>query len=219
MTVIAAGLTAFYSWRLVLKPLVGEPHDRAYYEAAHESPIWMLIPIGVLAAGSIFAGFPFKEVFAGSSVDEFFRESLKMHPHTIEDMVTIPEWIIVLPTVLMAIGVYISYLFYIRRAYMPVELARQHQMPYEFLLNKRYFDELYELIFVRLTKCLGRFLWKFGDGHVVGSFGPDGVSARVLDVTRNVVKLQTGYVHHYAFAMLIGVTGLITWFMFGVGGR
>ncbi|MCK1490033.1 hypothetical protein IVB14_06225 [Bradyrhizobium sp. 180] len=200
MTVIAAGLTAFYSWRLVLKTLVGGSHDRVHYEAAHESPIWMLIPIGVLAAGSIFAGFPFKEVFAGSSVDELFRESLKMHPHTIEDMVTIPEWIIVLPTVLMAIGVYISY-------------------AYEFLLKKRYFDELHELIFVRLTKCVGRFPWKFGEGYVVGGFGPDGVSARVLDVTRNVVKLQTGYIYHHAFAMLIGVAGLITWFMFGVGGR
>jgi NADH-quinone oxidoreductase subunit L len=219
MTVIAAGLTAFYSWRLMFKTFFGEPHDQAHYEAAHESPIWMLIPIGVLAAGSIFAGFPFKELFAGNSVDEFFRESLKMHPHIIEDMETIPEWIKVLPTILMAIGAYVSYVFYIRRPYMPVELARQHRMLYEFLLNKWYFDELYDLIFVRPTKWLGRFLWKFGDGYVIDGFGPDGVSARVLDVTRNVVKLQTGYLYHYAFAMLIGVAGLITWFMFGVGGQ
>jgi NADH-quinone oxidoreductase subunit L len=219
MTVIAAGLTSFYSWRLVFKTFFGEPHNQEHYEAAHESPIWMLIPIGVLAAGSILAGFPFKELFAGNSVDEFFRESLKMHPHIIEDMETIPEWIKVLPTVLMAIGAYVSYVFYIRRPYMPVELARQHQMLYQFLLNKWYFDELYDLIFVRPTKWLGRFLWKFGDGYVIDGFGPDGVSARVLDVTRNVVKLQTGYLYHYAFAMLIGVAGLITWFMFGVGGQ
>jgi NADH-quinone oxidoreductase subunit L len=219
MTVIAAGLTAFYSWRLMFKTFFGEPHDREHYEAAHESPIWMLIPIGVLAAGSILAGFPFKELFAGNGVDEFFRESLKMHPHIIEDMEGIPEWIKVLPTVSMAIGAYIAYVFYIRRPYMPVELARQHQGLYQFLLNKWYFDELYDLIFVRPTKWLGRFLWKFGDGYVIDGFGPDGVSARVLDVTRNVVKLQTGYLYHYAFAMLIGVAGLITWFMFGVGGQ
>jgi NADH-quinone oxidoreductase subunit L len=219
MTVVAAGLTAFYSWRSIFKTFFGQPHDQAHYEAAHESPMTMLIPIGVLAAGSIFAGFPFKELFAGGSVDEFFRGSLKMHPHIIEDMETIPEWIKVLPTVLMVIGLYISYVFYIRRPHLPVELGRRHRMLYEFLLNKWYFDELYDLIFVRPTKWLGRFLWKFGDGYVIDGFGPDGVSARVLDVTRNVVKLQTGYVYHYAFAMLIGVAGLITWFMFGVGGQ
>ncbi len=100
-----------------------------------------------------------------------------------------------------------------------VELAPQHQMLYEFPLNKWYFDELYDQIFVRPTKWLGRFLWNFGGGYVIDGFGPDGVSARVLDVTPNVVKLQTTYIYHYAFAMLIGVAGLITWFMFGVGGR
>jgi NADH-quinone oxidoreductase subunit L len=219
MTVIAAGLTSFYSWRLIFKTFFGEPYDHEHFEAAHESPLWMLIPIGVLAAGSIFAGFPFREIFAGNSVDEFFRESVKMHPHIIEDMEGIPEWIKFLPTVMMAVGAYVSYIFYIRRPYIPVDLARQHGMLYQFLLNKWYFDELYDLIFVRPTKWLGRFLWKVGDGYIIDGFGPDGVSARVLDVTRNVVKLQTGYLYHYAFAMLIGVAGLITWFMFGVGGQ
>jgi NADH-quinone oxidoreductase subunit L len=219
MTVIAAGLTAFYSWRLIFKTFFGEPHDHEHYEAAHESPLWMLVPIGVLAAGSIFAGFPFKELFAGNSVEEFFRESLKMHPHIIEDMETIPEAIKLLPTLMMVIGVYVAYVFYIRRPYIPVELARQHRMLYQFLLNKWYFDELYDLIFVRPAKWVGRFLWKVGDGYIIDGFGPDGVSARVLEVTRNVVKLQTGYLYHYAFAMLIGVAGLITWFMFGVGGQ
>jgi NADH-quinone oxidoreductase subunit L len=219
MTVVAAGLTAFYSWRLIFKTFHGEPHDLEHYEAAHEAPLWMLIPIGILAAGSLLAGFPFKELFAGHGVEEFFRESVKMNPHIIEDMHQIPAAIAYLPTIMMAIGAYVSYVFYIRRPYMPVELARQHQMLYQFLLNKWYFDELYDLIFVRPTKWLGRFLWKFGDGYVIDGFGPDGVSKRVLDVTRNVVKLQTGYLYHYAFAMLIGVAGLITWFMFGLGGQ
>jgi NADH-quinone oxidoreductase subunit L len=219
MTVIAAGLTAFYSWRLIFKTFHGEPHDQEHYEAAHESPMTMLIPIGILAAGAILAGFPFKELFAGPGVEDFFRESLKMHPGIIEEMEKIPESIKLLPTAMMAIGFVVSWLFYIRRPYMPVELARQHQMLYQFLLNKWYFDELYDLIFVRPTKWLGRFLWKFGDGYIIDGFGPDGVSARVLDVTRRVVKLQTGYLYHYAFAMLIGVAGLITWFMFGMGGQ
>ncbi len=219
MTVIAAGLTSFYSWRLIFKTFHGEPHDQHHYEAAHESPLWMLIPIGILAAGSILAGFPFKELFAGHGVGEFFRESLKMNPHIIDEMHHIPKAIAWLPTVMMVIGLYISYLFYIRRPYLPVELANQHQMLYRFLLNKWYFDELYDFIFVRPAKRIGYFLWKKGDGYVIDGFGPDGVSARVLDVTRNVVKVQTGYLYHYAFAMLIGVAGLITWFMFGLGGQ
>jgi NADH-quinone oxidoreductase subunit L len=217
MTVFAALLTSFYSWRLIFKTFFGEPHDQEHYEAAHEAPLWMLIPIGVLAAGSILSGFPFKELFAGHGVEEFFRDSVKMHPHIIEDMHHIPEAIAYLPTVMMVIGAYISYVFYIRRPYLPVELARQQPLLYQFLLNKWYFDELYELIFVRPAKWIGYQFWKKGDGFVIDGFGPDGVSARVLDITRNVVKIQTGYLYHYAFAMLIGVAGLITWFMFGLG--
>jgi NADH-quinone oxidoreductase subunit L len=219
MTVVAAGLTSFYSWRLIFKTFHGEPHDLEHYEAAHEAPMWMLIPIGVLAAGSILAGFPFKELFAGHGVEEFFRESLRMNPQIIEEMHHIPETIAFLPTAMMALGFVVSWLFYIRRPYLPVELARQHQMLYQFLLNKWYFDELYDFLLVRPAIWLGRFLWKKGDGFVIDGFGPDGVSARVLDVTRNVVRLQTGYLYHYAFAMLIGVAGLITWFIFGVGGQ
>ena len=219
MTVVAAGLTSFYSWRLIFKTFHGQPHDQAHYEAAHESPIWMLIPIGILAAGSILSGFPFKELFAGHGIEEFFRESVRMNPHIIEDMHHIPETIAFLPTLMMALGFVVAWLFYIRRPYIPVELANQHQMLYQFLLNKWYFDELYDLIFVRPTKWIGRFLWKKGDGYVIDGFGPDGVSASVLDITRNVVKLQTGYLYHYAFAMLMGAAGLITWFMFGFGGQ
>jgi NADH-quinone oxidoreductase subunit L len=219
MTVVAAGLTSFYSWRLIFKTFHGEPHDEHHYEAAHEAPIWMLIPIGVLAVGSILAGFPFKELFAGHGIEEFFRESVKMNPHIIEEMHHIPETIAFLPTVMMVLGFLVSYLFYIRRPYLPVELANMQPMLYKFLLNKWYFDELYDLIFVRPAKWIGYQLWKKGDGFIIDGLGPDGISARVLDVTRNVVKIQTGYLYHYAFAMLIGAAGLITWFMFGFGGQ
>jgi NADH-quinone oxidoreductase subunit L len=219
LTVLAAGFTSFYSWRLIFKTFFGEPHDQKHYDAAHESPLWMLVPIGVLAAGSILSGFPFRELFVGHGVEEFFRESVKMNPHILEDMEHMPHWLAPLPFVMMVVGFGISYLFYIRRPYLPVELARQQPLLYQFLLNKWYFDELYDLIFVRPTKWLGRFLWKVGDGYIIDGFGPDGVSKRVLDVTRNVVRLQTGYLYHYAFAMLVGVAGLITWFMFGLGGQ
>ncbi len=168
----------------------------------------MLIPIGVLAAGSILAGFPFKELFAGHGVEEFFREFAEDEPayhrgHAPHPAVRSRSC---RPS-MMVLGFVVVLLFYIRRPYLPVELARQQPMLYQFLLNKWYFDELYDLIFVRPAKWIGRFLWKKGDGFVIDGFGPDGVSARVLDVTRNVVKLQTGYLYHYAFAMLIGVAG------------
>jgi NADH-quinone oxidoreductase subunit L len=219
LTVGAAGLTSFYSWRLILKTFCGEPHDQEHYEAAHESPMWMLVPIGILAAGSILSGFPFKELFTSPhGVEEFFRDSLKMNPHILEDMEHMPPLLGYLPSVMMVIGAVVAYVFYISRKYLPVELANQQPLLYQFLLNKWYFDELYDLIFVRPAKWISRILWKVGDGKIIDGLGPDGVSARVLDITRNAIKLQTGYLYHYAFAMLIGVAGFITWFMFGVGG-
>ncbi len=219
LTIVAAGMTSFYSWRLIFKTFFGEPRDQEHYEAAHEAPLWMLVPIGVLAAGSILSGFPFRELFVGHGVEDFFRDSVKMNPHILEDMELMPRWLGSLPFVMMVIGAVISYLFYVRRPYLPEQLAAEQPMLYQFLLNKWYFDELYDLIFVRPTKWIGRTLWKVGDGYIIDGFGPDGVSARVLDVTRNVVKIQTGYLYHYAFAMLIGVAGLITWFMFGFGAQ
>jgi NADH-quinone oxidoreductase subunit L len=220
-TVVAAMLTSFYSWRLIFKTFHGEPHDRAHWRDAHESPMVMLIPLGFLAAGSVLAGLPFKEIFAGHGVEGFFRGSLTFAKtnHVLEDMHRVPLQVAVLPTVMMVIGFVIAWHFYIRRPDIPVELARQHDVLYRFLLNKWYFDELYEVIFVRPTKWLGRLLWKSGDGWLIDGFGPDGVSARVLDVTRNVVRLQTGYLYHYAFAMLIGAAAFITWFMFATGGH
>ncbi len=219
MTVVAALLTSFYSWRLVFKTFHGKPHDQKHYDHAHEPPMWMLFPLGVLGIGSFAAGMPFKESFAGHHVAEFFRESLKMNPTILDDMHHLPTWVPYLPTVMMVLGFLISYLFYIRKPYLPVELANQHPLLYKFLLNKWYFDELYEFIFVRPAKCIGHFLWKKGDGMVIDGFGPDGVSARVVDVARGATRIQTGYLYHYAFAMLIGVAGLITWFIFGLGGH
>jgi NADH-quinone oxidoreductase subunit L len=220
MTLLAAGLTSFYSWRLVLKTFHGRPHDEAHFEAAHESPRSMLIPLFVLAVGAILAGMPFYNIFAGAGIENFFRDSLKLNTELIETMHHESNvWIASLPTVAMAIGFGIAWVFYIRRPDIPVELARQQPVLYQFLLNKWYFDEIYDFLIVRPTLWLGRLLWKGGDGWLIDGFGPDGVSARVIDVTRNVVRLQTGYMYHYAFAMLIGVAAFITWFMFSMGGH
>jgi NADH-quinone oxidoreductase subunit L len=216
MTLGAAALTAFYSWRLIFKTFHGAPHDRHHYEAAHENPKVMLIPLAVLAFGSFAAGWPFLSVFTGHGAEGFFRQALTLGgaETLFENAEKLPLWLSLLPTLMMIIGFLIAYQFYIRRPDLPVALARDQRVLYEFLLNKWYFDEIYDLIFVRPAMWLGRLFWKGGDGFLIDGFGPDGVSARVLDVTRNVVRLQTGYLYHYAFAMLIGVAAFITWFMF-----
>src|SRR3954465_8391766 len=216
MTVIAALLTSFYSWRLVFMTFHGKPADKHAYEHAHESPWVIVAPLIFLAAGSILAGYPFRELFAGEHVGEFFRESLKFGPdnHVLHDMHALPFWVTIIPTVMMAIGFLVAYQFYIRRPDIPVELARQQEPLYRFLLNKWYFDELYDLIFVRPALWLGRVLWKGGDGVIIDGLGPDGGSARGPARPRNGVRLQTGYLYHYAFAMLIGIAAFITWFMF-----
>jgi NADH-quinone oxidoreductase subunit L len=217
LTVLAAGLTSFYSWRLVFMTFHGETRaDHRTYEHAHESPVVMLVPLAFLAVGAIVLGFAFAGVFTHAhDVESFFRESLfsANANKILEEMHHIPAWAAYIPTAMMALGFVVAWWFYIANPKMPRALAEQNPLLYQFLLNKWYFDELYDFIFVRPAKWLGRFLWKRGDGWLIDGFGPDGVSARVIDVTRRVVMLQTGYLYHYAFVMLIGVAALITWFL------
>jgi NADH-quinone oxidoreductase subunit L len=219
LTVVAAALTSFYSWRLVFVTFHGKPHDRHHYDAARESPAVILVPLAFLAAGAILAGYPFKELFVGYGVETFFRDSVKVAGggHILEELHHVPYAVAMLPTLMMALGFVVSWHFYIRNPALPAELARQHEPLYKFLLNKWYIDELYDVIVVRPTLWLGRLLWKQGDGRIIDGLGPDGVSARVLDVTRGAMRLQTGYLYHYAFAMLIGVAALITWFIVRAG--
>ncbi|QTL03636.1 NADH-quinone oxidoreductase subunit L [Aquabacter sp. L1I39] len=216
MTVAAAALTSFYSWRLVFMTFHGHPHDHHHYEHAHESPAVMTIPLGILAVGSVVSGFALYNEFVGEDVHEFFRHSIFMgtENHILHAMHDIPGWAKYLPTVMMVLGFVVAYWFYIVNPKVPVALAKSQDALYKFLLNKWYFDELYNAIFVKPALFIGRLLWKQGDGRIIDGWGPNGVSARVLDVTGRVVRLQSGYLYHYAFVMLIGLAALITWFMF-----
>ena len=215
LLVIAAFCTSFYSWRLAFMTFHGSSRaDRETMSHVHESSNFMLIPLYVLAVGALVAGFVFKDYFIGHEFKEFWHGAIAENEimHTMHE---VPAWVVWSPFVAMALGFGLAFLFYIRNTALPVMLAGQHEPIYKFLLNKWYFDELYDLIFVRPAMWLGRFLWKKGDGYVIDGFGPDGVSALVEDVTKGVVKLQTGYLYHYAFAMMIGVAALISWFSFG----
>ncbi len=130
-------------------------------------------------------------------------------------MEKVPTFVNVAPTLMMIGGFLVALYMYILAPYSAPELARQQRLLYQFLLNKWYFDELYDIVFVRPAFWLGRLFWKGGDGRIIDGIGPDGVAARVIDVARGAVKLQTGYVYHYAFAMLIGVAAFITWYLVG----
>lgn len=216
LTVLAALLTSFYSWRLIFMTFHGAP--RASLETmshVHESPKVMILPLLILSIGALFAGVVFAGSFIGHSEEGFWREAIFRGEHNeiIHHMHDVPKWVVWSPFVMMVIGFAASWLFYIRRPDLPVRLAKQQALIYDFLLNKWYFDELYDLVFTRPAKWIGRFLWKTGDGRVIDGLGPDGISARVLNVTSQVVRLQTGYLYHYAFAMLIGVAAMFTWFM------
>jgi NADH-quinone oxidoreductase subunit L len=217
MLVIAALFTAFYSWRLMFLTFHGRPRaSREVMSQAHESPNVMLVPLYGLAAGSLFAGILFYDWFIGADEAQFWGESIHRAPenHILEALHHVPGWVALSPAIAMAAGFAIAWLFYIRRPDLPHALARQHEPLYLFLLNKWYFDEIYDVLLVRPTMWLGRFFWLKGDGWLIDGFGPDGISARVIDVTNRVVKLQTGYLYHYAFAMLIGVAALVTYYMF-----
>ncbi|RWP20846.1 MAG: NADH-quinone oxidoreductase subunit L [Mesorhizobium sp.] len=216
LLVVAACFTSFYSWRLIFMTFHGQP--RASHEVmhhVHESPPVMLVPLYILAAGALFAGVIFHGAFIGGGYAEFWKASLFTLPenHILHDIHEVPFWVKLAPFVAMLVGFAIAWQFYIRAPEMPKNLAAQHRGLYAFLLNKWYFDELFDFLFVRPAKRLGHFLWKTGDGTVIDGLGPDGVSARVVDVTNRVVKLQTGYLYHYAFAMLIGVAAFVTWMM------
>ena len=219
MLIIAAFFTSFYSWRLAFMTFSGAPRaDKETMGHVHESPSTMLIPLYALAVGALVAGFVFKDYFIGHhAIEEFWHGSIagnevleKMHDEEI-----VRPWVVWSPFIAMALGFGLAYLFYIRNTSLPAKLAALHWPLYKFLLNKWYFDEIYDLIFVRPAMWIGRFFWKKGDGYVIDGFGPDGVSSIVGDVTKGVVKLQTGYLYHYAFAMMIGIAALISWFAFG----
>jgi NADH-quinone oxidoreductase subunit L len=215
---IAAFFTSFYSWRLIFMTFHGKP--RASHEVmhhVHESPPVMLVPLFILAAGALLAGVLFEGYFFGHHYAEFWKGALftGAENKVLEEFHHVPKLVKWTPFIAMFSGFLLAYLYYIRSPQMPKDLAKQHSGLYQFLLNKWYFDEIYDFLFVRPAQALGRLLWKKGDGAIIDGLGPDGIAARVVDITGRATRLQTGFLYHYAFAMLIGVAALVTWMMIG----
>jgi NADH-quinone oxidoreductase subunit L len=216
LTAVAALLTSFYSWRLMFLTFEGKPREKPDVLAHAHEPHWTMgLPLMLLALGSLLAGAVFMKFFIGSDQTDFWRGSLVTHG---EEHHEVPILVMLAPTLAMAAGFAVAWYFYITNPLVPFGLAKRFRGAYQFLLHAWYFDDLYDFLFVRPAKRVGRFLWKTGDGTIIDGIGPDGVAARVIDITNRVVRLQSGYIYHYAFVMLIGVALIITYFIFAGGG-
>ncbi|MDB6181344.1 NADH-quinone oxidoreductase subunit L [Paracoccus fistulariae] len=280
MLVVAAAMTSFYSWRLMFMTFWGKPRgDQHAHEHAHESPPVMTIPLGVLAAGAIFAGMIWYQPFFGSHdrVLEFFGighgeaavsaeagegEATAAAGHGTTDAASeeaaegedgsaeagivdgvvmvdpsqtpealggaiymapynevmdkahyAPKWVKLSPFFAMLGGLALAWLMYIRYPTAPARLAAQQPVLYRFLLNKWYFDEIYNFLIVRPTLWLGRKLWLIGDGKIIDGTINGIAMGLIPRLTRFAGRLQSGYLFHYAFAMVLGVVGLLIWVM------
>ena len=213
---LAAFLTAFYSWRLILLTFHGEPRaDHHTMEHVHESPWVMLIPLIVLAGGAIVTGALFAPLFIGEHEHGFWKGAVVNgpHNHVLHAMHEVPSWVPVLPTLIGLAGIALAFVMYVFMPGLPGRLAARFAGLYRFLLNKWYFDELYDRVFVQPAQRLAAVFWKTGDAKIIDGM-PNGAAELAVGVSRGAVGLQTGRVANYAFAMIIGLVLLVTLFLF-----
>ncbi|MCC7271636.1 MAG: NADH-quinone oxidoreductase subunit L [Alphaproteobacteria bacterium] len=218
MGLLAALLTAFYSWRLLFLTFHGAPRAEEKVMAhVHESPPVMIVPLVVLAIGAVLAGALGYGWFVGHEQKEFWGASIAVAAHhdPLEAAHHVPLWVQLGPIVVALLGIAAAWWAYIRDPALPGRVAERFRAIHQFFYNKWYFDELYDHLFVRPAFFIGRGLWKTGDGALIDGVGPDGVAALTRIMSVRTSRLQTGYVYHYAFAMLIGVVVLISWYIFG----
>ena len=208
--VITAILTSIYSWRLIYKTFHGNYRNENYaLEKVHESPLVILAPLFLLTLGAVFAGFLFKDIFIG--IDHqvfwngsiFFKEKFVLqHP---------PYWFLYFTPVIGFLIIFIAYYLYVKNENILNQLKETHKPVYEFLLNKWYFDEFYEFLFVKPAKAFGNFLWSKGDEKIIDGYGPNGFARIIKIISDKAVLFQSGYLYHYAFVILIGLTVLLTY--------
>ncbi len=212
---IAAFLTAFYSWRLIIMTFHGKPRaDHHVMEHVHESPFVMTGPLILLAVGAVVNGFVFRDLFIGDEWHEFWRNAIVItaNNHVLENMENLPGWVGLAPTVVGLAGIALAYVAYMFVPGIPAAFARTFRPLYLFVYNKWYFDELYDAIFVRPTFWLARTLWQVGDATLIDG-APNGMAEIAAGSSRQVVKIQTGSIAVYAFVMLIGVVVLVGLYM------
>jgi NADH-quinone oxidoreductase subunit L len=217
MGLLAAFLTAFYSWRLIILTFHGAPRaDHHTMEHVHESPLVMLVPLLVLAVGAVFAGFVFYPYFVGHDQEAFWGASIHTaaHNHVLHHAHEVPAWVPLAPTVVGLAGIALAYVLYMLKPGIPGQLAARFQGLYRFLLNKWYFDELYDAIFVKPAQHIARAFWKTGDARIIDGV-PNGAADLAVQAARGAVRIQTGRVANYAFAMIIGLVLFVTLLLYG----
>ncbi|MDJ0942062.1 MAG: NADH-quinone oxidoreductase subunit L [Kiloniellales bacterium] len=219
--IAAAFMTAFYSWRLLIMTFHGRPRaSEEVMSHVHESPWVMLGPLVVLAIGAVFAGLIGYDAFVGDGREAFWGEAIRVlaDNDTIEGAHHVPLWVKLLPLIMAVSGIGLAYVMYMLRPDLPAVAVRIFRPIHAFFFNKWFFDELYDRVFVRPAVYLGYGFWKAGDGAVIDGVGPDGVAAATRNLAKRFSALQSGYLYHYAFAMLIGVVVLATWYIFTQAG-
>jgi NADH-quinone oxidoreductase subunit L len=214
--VFAAFMTAFYSTRLMFLTFYGKYRgDHHTWDHAHESPAVILIPLYVLGAGALLSGYIAYDWYVGHDWAEFWGQSfpVKSTGEVLHHAHEVPIWVTLAPLVFALSGIALSYLYYIAKPELPALTVRRFPAIYALFYNKWYFDEIYDALFVRPALAIGRFFWKKGDGATIDGLGPDNIAARAQDMAGVLMRFQSGYLYHYAFVMLVGVAGLITYFM------
>ena len=214
---IAAGLTAFYSTRVMFMTFYGKYRgDHHTWDHAHESPAVMLIPLYVLGIGAAFSGMVAYDWFVGPDWMHFWGTTsiaVKATEEVIHHAHEVATWVKLAPLIFALGGIGVSYMFYVARPDLPAKTVRMFPGLHDFFFNKWYFDELYDAIIVKPALSLGRVFWKKGDGAAIDGLGPDNIAARAQDVAGVLSRFQSGYLYHYAFVMLVGVAGFVTYFM------
>jgi NADH-quinone oxidoreductase subunit L len=207
--ILTAFLTSIYSWRLLFKTFHGKYNNKDIkFSSLKESPLIMLIPSCLLAIGAIFAGILFKDIFIVNGNNSFWKASILFlnqidhHP---------PIWLLLITPIIVILAIPISYYLFIKNEKILKNFTSKNQKFYNFFVNKWYFDEFYNLIFVEPIKKIGLFLWKKGDVDLIDRYGPDGLSKLVKILSDKAVNFQSGYLYHYAFVMLVGFSILLTY--------
>jgi NADH-quinone oxidoreductase subunit L len=208
--ILTALLTSIYSWRLIFKTFHGSYNNKkTKIEEVKESPMIMLLPLIILSIGAIFAGFLFKDLFIGNSIENnFWGDAIKfLNPLSKEHP---PLWFILITPILVLISIPIAYYLFVINKEIPSKFAQLNRPLYNFLINKWYFDELYNLIFIQSSKKIGLFFWKIVDVKIIDKFGPDGISLLIKNLSLRASKFQSGFIYQYAFMILIGFSVILT---------
>ncbi|MGL4964503.1 MAG: NADH-quinone oxidoreductase subunit L [Inquilinus sp.] len=216
--ILAAVMTAFYSGRLLFMTFHGKPRaDHHTMDHVHESPPVMLVPLLILGTGAVLAGLIGYDVFVGEGREHFWREAILVLPaqDSIEAAHHVALWVKLLPLVAGLVGLAASWVYYIQAPSLAGATVRAFKPIHQLFFRKWYFDEIYDALFVKPAFVLGRALWKGGDGAIIDRLGPDGIAATSIGVARRASRLESGYVYHYAFVMVIGVVALVSWYVFG----